>query len=81
MELKNECWGVEWIRANAVGGFLRQEMTMRSGDRQSEGDGFVIIIRSERMEVMDVGINEWMGCTDIGTVRLSGFLCLERLIM
>ena len=50
---------------------------MRSGDRQSEGDGFVIIIRSERTEVMDVGINKWMGCMDIGTIRLSEFLCLE----
>ena len=70
--------GVEWSRADAVGGFLRQEMTTRSGDRWSERDGFVIIIRSERTEMselMDVGINEWMGCTDIKTVRLSGFLC------
>ena len=72
---------VEWIRADAVGGFLRQEMMMRSGDRWSEGDGSVIIIRSERMEVKDVGINEWMGCMNIETVRLSGFLCLEQLIM
>ena len=37
--------------------------------------------RTEMSELMDVGINEWMGCTDIETVRLSGFLCLERLIM
>ena len=68
--------GVEQIRANAVG-FLRQEKTTRSGDRWSKGDGFVIIIGLKRTEVMDVEINEWMGCTDIGTVRLSGFLCLE----
>ena len=33
--------------------------------------------RTEMSELMDVGINEWMSCTDIGTVRLSGFLCLE----
>ena len=37
--------------------------------------------RTEMSELMDVGINEWMGCMDIETVRLSGFLCLERLIM
>ena len=48
--VEKQMLGVEWIRANAVGGFLRQEMMTRSRDRWSEGDGFVIIIRSERME-------------------------------
>ena len=28
--------------------------------------------RTEMSEVMNVGINEWMGCTDIETIRLSG---------
>ena len=49
---------------------------------QSVGDnGVAGSERTEMSELMDVGINEWMGCTDIETVRLLGFLCLERLIM